>query len=115
MLVVYSNILHPLASILLSHPTFSCYYPHSTLLQTPDRNLRHFSPNLLRFLTFDMLINSIDHLQDGLKLGLEGTVEKHSSILGRDAIWLRKQRVASLPKYLCIQFMRFFWKPTPDR
>ena len=62
-----------------------------------------------------MVLNSIDHLQDGLKLGLEGTVEKHSSILGRDAIWLRKQRVASLPKYLCIQFMRFFWKPTPDR
>jgi ubiquitin carboxyl-terminal hydrolase 14 len=58
--------------------------------------------------------SSIDHLQDGLKLGLEGTVEKHSEVLGRNAVWQRKLRVASLPKYLCIQFMRFFWKATPE-
>jgi ubiquitin carboxyl-terminal hydrolase 14 len=58
--------------------------------------------------------SSIDHLQDGLKLGLEGSVEKHSNVLGRNAIWQRKLRVASLPKYLSIQFMRFFWKATPE-
>ena len=58
--------------------------------------------------------HNVDHLYEGLKLGLEGTVEKFSDVLGRNAVWNRKQRVTSLPKYLCFQFMRFFWKPTPD-
>lgn len=57
---------------------------------------------------------NIDHLYEGLKLGLEGTVEKFSTVLNRNAVWNRKQRVTSLPRYLCFQFMRFFWKPTPD-
>lgn len=57
---------------------------------------------------------TIDHMLDGLKLGLDGTVEKHSAVLGRNALWSKKQRVSSLPKYLCFQFMRFFWKATPE-
>lgn len=56
----------------------------------------------------------IDHLIDGLKLGMESTIEKRSEVLGRDATWTRVQRIASLPKFLCIQFMRFFWKATPE-
>lgn len=47
-------------------------------------------------------------------IGMEGTFIKHSQVLGRDAVWLKKQKIASLPKYLCFQFMRFFWKATPD-
>lgn len=46
--------------------------------------------------------------------GLDGTLEKNSTVLGRNAVWTREQRVARLPKYLCVQFMRFFWKSTPD-
>lgn len=57
---------------------------------------------------------SVNHLYEGLKLGLEGTLEKFSTVLGRNAVWNRKQRVTSLPRYLCFQFMRFFWKPTPE-
>jgi ubiquitin carboxyl-terminal hydrolase 14 len=57
---------------------------------------------------------NVDHLFEGLKLGLEGTVEKFSAVLGRNAVWNRKQRVTSLPRYLCVQFMRFFWKATPE-
>lgn len=57
---------------------------------------------------------NIDHMFEGLKLGLEGTVEKFSSVLNRNALWNRKQRVTSLPQYLCFQFMRFFWKATPE-
>lgn len=44
---------------------------------------------------------------------MEGTIIKNSQVLGRDAVWVKKLRVASLPKYLCFQFMRFFWKLTP--
>lgn len=56
----------------------------------------------------------VDHLHEGLHLGLEGTVEKNSEVLGRNAVWNKKQRMNSLPRYLCVQFMRFFWKPTPE-
>jgi ubiquitin carboxyl-terminal hydrolase 14 len=56
----------------------------------------------------------IDHLNEGLKLGLEGQLEKHSSILNRNALWRKTQKISSLPRYLCIQFMRFFWKETPE-
>lgn len=56
----------------------------------------------------------IDHVQEGLKLGLEGQVEKNSDVLGRNALWKKTSKINKLPRYLCIQFMRFFWKATPD-
>lgn len=57
---------------------------------------------------------SIDYVQEGLKLGLEGSVEKHSAVLGRNAVWNKTQKISKLPRYLCVHFMRFFWKTTPD-
>ena len=45
---------------------------------------------------------------------MEGTFIKNSDVLGRDAVWMKKQRISTLPKYLCFQFMRFFWKATPE-
>ena len=56
----------------------------------------------------------VNHLHEGLKLALEGAVEKHSAVLGRNALWKRVARVSKLPKYICVQFMRFFWKLTPE-
>jgi len=56
----------------------------------------------------------INHLSQGLLLGLEGQVEKRSESLGRDALYKRVSRIDRLPRYLCVQFMRFFWKETPD-
>merc|ERR1711861_58507 len=50
----------------------------------------------------------------GLKLGLVGSLEKRSQILGRDAVWTKTSSVAKLSPYLCVQYMRFFWKATPD-
>lgn len=57
---------------------------------------------------------NIDHMHEGVKLGFEGTLEKHSSVLGRNALWKKTSRIASLPRYICVQFMRFFWKATPE-
>jgi ubiquitin carboxyl-terminal hydrolase 14 len=56
----------------------------------------------------------IDHMQDGIKFALEGTVEKFADTLNRNALWHKTQKLASLPKYLCVHFMRFFWKATPE-
>lgn len=52
-------------------------------------------------------VAQIDHLQEGLKLGLEGDIVKNSEILNRNALWKVEGRIKSLPRYLCVQFMRF--------
>lgn len=56
----------------------------------------------------------VNHIHEGLKIGFEGTVEKYSEILGRNALWSKTQKMRSLPMYACVQFMRFFWKATPE-
>lgn len=57
---------------------------------------------------------SVNHLSEGLNLSLNGTIEKYSEVLQRNAIWKKQQKISKLPKYLCIQFMRFYWKLTPE-
>jgi len=57
---------------------------------------------------------NVSHLAEGIALSLNGTIEKRSEILGRDAVWTRKQRIARLPPILTVQFGRFYWKATPD-
>ena len=57
---------------------------------------------------------NVNHIGEGIQLSLEGKIEKRSEILGRDAVWTRKQRISRLPPILVVQFGRFYWKPTPD-
>ena len=54
--------------------------------------------------------DKIDHLYQGLELGLSGEIEKRSEKLGRNAVWKRESKISRLPRYLCIQYMRFYWK-----
>ncbi|KAK8662636.1 hypothetical protein V6N13_024527 [Hibiscus sabdariffa] len=42
--------------------------------------------------------------------GLKSELEKASPALGRSAIYLKESRINGLPRYLTIQFVRFFWK-----
>ncbi|KAH8695070.1 ubiquitin carboxyl-terminal hydrolase [Talaromyces proteolyticus] len=63
------------------------------------------------FLKLDCHIDKdINHLGDGIKAGLEEKIEKRSSTLDRDAIYTKRSRIARLPKYLTVHFVRFFWK-----
>lgn len=57
---------------------------------------------------------NVNHIQEGIALSLNGKIEKHSEILGRNAIWSRKQRIARLPPIIVVQFGRFYWKATPE-
>jgi ubiquitin carboxyl-terminal hydrolase 14 len=57
---------------------------------------------------------NVSHIMEGISLALNGKVEKRSEVLGRDAIWTRKQRISRLPPVLAVQFGRFYWKETPD-
>lgn len=55
---------------------------------------------------------NVNHLAQGIREGLEETIEKHSERLGRTAEWKRTARMDQIPPYLIVQFVRFFWKPT---
>lgn len=52
-------------------------------------------------------VTQINHLHEGLALGLTGNVEKRSERLGRNALWKKSTRIARLPQYVCVQMMRY--------
>ncbi|OIW04819.1 hypothetical protein TanjilG_13667 [Lupinus angustifolius] len=54
--------------------------------------------------------HEVNHLHEGLKHGLKSELEKASPALGRSAIFLKESRINALPRYLTVQFVRFFWK-----
>ena len=63
------------------------------------------------FLKLDCHIDKdINHLRDGLAASLEEKIEKTSPVLDRNAIYTKRSRIARLPKYLAVHFVRFFWK-----
>jgi len=51
----------------------------------------------------------IDHLNQGLKLFLEEVLEKRSDILNRNANYQKISRIATMPEYLLVHFVRFAW------
>lgn len=57
---------------------------------------------------------NVNYINEGITLSLNGKIEKHSDILGRNAIWSRQQRIERLPPIITVQFGRFYWKATPD-
>jgi len=50
------------------------------------------------------------YLVEGLREGSKETLTKMSPSLGRNALYTRTSHIVRLPKYLTIQFMRFFWR-----
>ncbi|KAK9460976.1 uncharacterized protein V1516DRAFT_690970 [Lipomyces oligophaga] len=63
------------------------------------------------FLKLDCHITGeTNFLSDGLKSSLLETIEKHSDALGRNAQFQLKKRIARLPKYLIVHFVRFYWR-----
>lgn len=52
----------------------------------------------------------VNHLHEGLKRGLKSELEKVSPSLGRSAVYSKESRINDLPRYLTVQFVRFFWK-----
>eukprot|EP00004_Rigifila_ramosa_P008096 TRINITY_DN19265_c0_g1_i1.p1 TRINITY_DN19265_c0_g1~~TRINITY_DN19265_c0_g1_i1.p1 ORF type:complete len:468 (+),score=99.53 TRINITY_DN19265_c0_g1_i1:103-1404(+) len=56
------------------------------------------------------ITQQINHMQDGLKAALEESITKRSETLGRDAVYTKTSKISTLPPYLGISFVRFFWK-----
>jgi ubiquitin carboxyl-terminal hydrolase 14 len=54
--------------------------------------------------------SEINHIGDGIRLGLTDDREKHSASLGRTAQWKGNASLTALPAYLTVQIMRFYYK-----
>lgn len=54
--------------------------------------------------------NPINSIQEGLDISLTGELEKFSEVLQRNAVFKKTSKINRLPSYLCIQFVRFYWK-----
>ncbi|CAA6672822.1 unnamed protein product [Spirodela intermedia] len=52
----------------------------------------------------------VNHLHEGIKRSLKSELEKTSPSLGRSAIYCKESCINELPRYLTVQFVRFFWK-----
>lgn len=64
-----------------------------------------------KFLKLNCHIDTnINHLGEGLKAGLTEQIEKRSETLGQDAIYTKTSQISRLPKYLTVNFVRFFWR-----
>ena len=51
-----------------------------------------------------------NHLRNGVVDALSEKIEKNSPTLGRDAVYTKTSRIARLPKYLPVHFVRFHWR-----
>ena len=51
-----------------------------------------------------------NHLRDGVVEALSEKIEKNSPSLGRNAMYTKTSRIARLPKYLPVHFVRFHWR-----
>lgn len=49
-------------------------------------------------------------VRDGLMKGLEEKIEKNNETLGRNAEYTLTKKIERLPKYLTVQYVRFFWR-----
>ncbi len=50
------------------------------------------------------------HLYNALEVNLDEVIEKQSAVLGREAQFQKRSRLARLPPYLAVQFVRFAWR-----
>jgi len=52
----------------------------------------------------------VSEMLAGIKVSFTGEVEKRSETLQRDCIYNKKTEIAALPSYICVNFVRFYWK-----
>ncbi|KAF3760052.1 cysteine proteinase [Cryphonectria parasitica EP155] len=54
--------------------------------------------------------SSTNHLRDGIVSGLKEEIEKKSTVLNRDVKYTKSSKIARLPQWLTVHFVRFFWR-----
>lgn len=76
--------------------------------EEPPQMMVEFSKKIMCII--DNEGSPVDHMADGIKAGLEGSIEKNSPSLERNAIYKKSQKISKLPGYIAVQFVRFIWK-----
>lgn len=56
------------------------------------------------------ITSQVNHMFEGINLSLNEELESNSVALGRMAIHNRTSKISKLPRYMVVQFVRFFWK-----
>lgn len=80
-------------------------------MENPEEELQYgFESNKRISCVIDNQGNPIDHLIDGIKVSLNGSLEKYSDTLGRNAVYNKTIQISRLPNYLVVQFIRFIYK-----
>ncbi|XP_051172315.1 ubiquitin carboxyl-terminal hydrolase 14 [Leptopilina boulardi] len=72
--------------------------------ETPSKGKEDFL-QLSCFISTD-----VKYMHSGLRNKMQEQITKHSSTLGRDAIYTKTSKISRLPAYLTIQFVRFYYK-----
>eukprot|EP01114_Cavostelium_apophysatum_P017676 TRINITY_DN530_c0_g1_i1.p1 TRINITY_DN530_c0_g1~~TRINITY_DN530_c0_g1_i1.p1 ORF type:complete len:444 (+),score=161.00 TRINITY_DN530_c0_g1_i1:255-1586(+) len=84
------------------------------MLTTMTNTENSEEPKTSRTEKFDKLSchigNTTSFAIEGIKASLEEPITKQSETLGREAVYQKSSRITSLPYYLTLQFVRFFWK-----
>ena len=54
--------------------------------------------------------NPVNSLEEGLEISLTAELEKFSEKMQSNAIFKKVSKINKLSSYLCVQFVRFYWK-----
>lgn len=106
----YSQILN---SLLNKFPNLKKYFEieFKTEIKCLEDSNEEIKYGIEDSLKLNCHINSqINFLNDGLKNGLKEIIEKHNDNLNRNAKYEISRKIIKLPKYLTINFVRFYWK-----
>ncbi|KAJ3649909.1 hypothetical protein Zmor_021626 [Zophobas morio] len=67
--------------------------------------------NKEQFLQLSCFISQdVRYMHSGLRSKMQEQITKKSSILDRDAVYIKTSKISRLPAYLTIQFVRFYYK-----
>lgn len=84
-------------------------------VENPDEPASVSHESVLRLSCFiENGAKPVDLIQDGIRMGLEGQIEKNSPSLGRNALYSKESRINKLPSYLCVNFVRFYFKQASE-
>jgi len=85
---------------------YKCAEDESEPEYTQRESIRNFKCNISE---------KTAHLYNALESSLDEQMEKKSEALGRDAMYNKKSRIARLPPYLAVQFVRFAWRKDTEK
>ena len=83
-------------------------YKNKEVPEDPEQQIKENSYKLS--CTIEGGETAVSELIEGVKLSLEGEVEKRSETLDRNCVFTKKTELSKLPSYLMVQFVRFYWK-----